>query len=151
MAGACPLARACEWTVISAVAGTWWFKGAVPVGLMFAGATLMVVAARSSTAHKLADGPVFGAWVSLLARPGMLAVLLFILTFKLGDAAMGFMVKPFWVDSGTAAEIGLVSVNVGLGSSIAPRRCVFAVDVQARGVRQGRQQACGRTEDYVLW
>jgi PAT family beta-lactamase induction signal transducer AmpG len=33
---------------------------------------------------------------------------------------MGFMVKPFWVDSGfTATEIGLVSVNLGLGLSIA--------------------------------
>jgi PAT family beta-lactamase induction signal transducer AmpG len=62
---------------------------------------------------------VFGAWVDLLARPGMLAVLVFILTFKLGDAAMGFMVKPFWVDAGfTPAQIGLVSVNVGLGLSI---------------------------------
>ena len=33
---------------------------------------------------------------------------------------MGFMVKPFWVDSGfTATEIGLVSVNLGLALSIA--------------------------------
>jgi PAT family beta-lactamase induction signal transducer AmpG len=40
--------------------------------------------------------------------------------FKLGDAAMGFMVKPFWVDAGfTAAQIGLVSVNIGLVLSIA--------------------------------
>jgi PAT family beta-lactamase induction signal transducer AmpG len=47
-------------------------------------------------------------------------VLLFILIFKLPDAAMGFMVKPFWVDAGfSAAEIGLVSVNIGLGLSIA--------------------------------
>jgi PAT family beta-lactamase induction signal transducer AmpG len=50
----------------------------------------------------------------------MVPVLIFILLFKLGDAAMGFMVKPFWVDSGfTPAQIGLVSVNVGLGLSIA--------------------------------
>ena len=47
-------------------------------------------------------------------------MLLFILIFKLGDAAMGFMVKPFWVDAGfTAAQIGLVSVNIGLALSIA--------------------------------
>jgi len=62
---------------------------------------------------------VFGAWVELLARPGMIAILVFILLFKLGDAAMGFMVKPFWVDSGfTNQQIGLVSVNVGLALSI---------------------------------
>jgi PAT family beta-lactamase induction signal transducer AmpG len=66
------------------------------------------------------EGPVFGAWVELLARPGMVAVLVFILSFKLGDAAMGFMVKPFWVDSGFSnAQIGLVSVNIGLALSIA--------------------------------
>ena len=42
------------------------------------------------------------------------------LIFKLGDASMGFMVKPFWVDAQfTATEIGLVSVNIGLALSIA--------------------------------
>jgi len=115
-----PLAKVAGWSAVQAVSGTWWFKGAVPVGLMFTGAALMVTAARGPQAQALADGPVFGAWVALLARPGMLAVLLFILLFKLGDAAMGFMVKPFWVDAGfTTAEIGLVSVNIGLGLSIA--------------------------------
>ena len=105
---------------IQPYAGTWWFKGAVPVGLMLLGSALMVRAARGPRAQAMADGPVFGGWVSLLARPGMLPVLLFILLFKLGDAAMGFMVKPFWVDSGfSPAQIGLVSVNVGLGLSIA--------------------------------
>ena len=58
--------------------------------------------------------------MELLRRPGIVPVLLFILVFKLGDAAMGFMVKPFWVDAGfTAAQIGLVSVNIGLVLSIA--------------------------------
>ncbi|RTL27720.1 MAG: MFS transporter [Burkholderiales bacterium] len=115
-----PVAKALGWAAVQAVSGTWWFKGAVPVGLMFAGAGLMVKAARGPQAHAMADGPIFGAWVELLARPGMLPVLLFILLFKLGDAAMGFMVKPFWVDAGfTPAQIGLVSVNVGLGLSIA--------------------------------
>ena len=114
-----PVAKAAGWAGIQSVSGTWWFKGAVPVGLMLLGASFMVVAARSPRAQALADGPVFGAWVGLLARPGMLAVLVFILLFKLGDAAMGFMVKPFWVDAGfTPAQIGLVSVNVGLGLSI---------------------------------
>jgi PAT family beta-lactamase induction signal transducer AmpG len=62
----------------------------------------------------------FGALMALLGRPHIWPVLLFILIFKLGDASMGFMVKPFWVDAGfTATEIGLVSVNIGLGLSIA--------------------------------
>ncbi len=58
--------------------------------------------------------------MELLRRPAILPVLLFILVFKLPDAAMGFMVKPFWVDVGfSAAQIGLVSVNIGLALSIA--------------------------------
>ncbi len=62
----------------------------------------------------------FGALMDLLKRPGIVPVLVFILIFKLADASMGFMVKPFWVDCGfTATEIGLVSVNIGLGLSIA--------------------------------
>ena len=115
-----PVGKALDWSAVTAISGTWWFKGGIPVGLMLLGASLMVRAARGPQADRLADGPVFGAWVALLARPGMLAVLVFILLFKLGDAAMGFMVKPFWVDAGfTPAQIGLVSVNVGLGLSIA--------------------------------
>lgn len=115
-----PVAKVYDWQAVLAVSSTWWFKGAIPVGLMLAGSSLMVHAAQRPQSQGLKDGPVFGAWVLLLARPGMISVLLFILLFKLGDAAMGFMVKPFWVDSGfTPAQIGLVSVNVGLGLSIA--------------------------------
>lgn len=115
-----PLARAAGWSAVAAASDTWWFRGACPVALMFAGAALMVTAARGPRAGLLREGPVFGAWVELLSRPGMIAILVFILLFKLGDAAMGFMVKPFWVDAGfTNQQIGLVSVNVGLVLSIA--------------------------------
>jgi len=115
-----PLARALGWSAVVEASAAWWFKGALPVGLMLAGAALMVRAARGPRAALMREGPVFGAWVELLARPGMIAILLFILLFKLGDAAMGFMVKPFWVDSGfTNQQIGLVSVNLGLALSIA--------------------------------
>ena len=98
-----PLARALGWSAVVDASATWWFKGALPVGLMLAGAALMVSAARGPRAALMREGPVFGAWVELLARPGMIAILLFILLFKLGDAAMGFMVKPFWVDCGLHA------------------------------------------------
>ncbi|WKB51147.1 MFS transporter [Eleftheria terrae] len=97
-----------------------WMKAFAPVCLMFAGAGLLVHAAQGPRAAAMRQGPVFGAWVELLARPGMLAMLLFILLFKLGDAAMGFMVKPFWVDAGFSnQQIGLVSVMFGLALSIA--------------------------------
>jgi PAT family beta-lactamase induction signal transducer AmpG len=75
---------------------------------------------RAEPAADATRGPMFGALMELAARPYIWPVLLFILIFKLGDASMGFMVKPFWVDAGfTATEIGLVSVNIGLGLSIA--------------------------------
>ncbi len=69
---------------------------------------------------QLNQGPMFGALLDMLRRPDMLPVIGFILLFKLGEASMGFMVKPFWVDAGfSASQIGLVSVNLGLVLSIA--------------------------------
>ncbi|MFA5627571.1 MAG: MFS transporter [Thiohalomonadaceae bacterium] len=74
----------------------------------------------AADASALRQGPMFGTLLSMLARPYMLPVIGFILIFKLGDAAMGFMVKPFWVDAGfSASQIGTVSVNLGLVLSIA--------------------------------
>jgi PAT family beta-lactamase induction signal transducer AmpG len=99
----------------------WWYA--------FAGAALLILYSGRYTRQAgntgaprppLAEGPVFGAVLEMLQRPAILPVILFILIFKLGDSAMGFMIKPFWVDSGfSAAQIGLVSVNIGLGLSIA--------------------------------
>jgi PAT family beta-lactamase induction signal transducer AmpG len=58
-----------------------------------------------------------GAWLS---RPGAPAVLAFVLIYKLGDASMGPMVKPFWLDSGLSVEeIGAVSTSVGVAASVA--------------------------------
>lgn len=55
-------------------------------------------------------------WVQ---RPGALAVFAFVLLYKLGDAAMGPMVKPFWLDSGlSVGEVGVVSSTVGMFATI---------------------------------
>jgi PAT family beta-lactamase induction signal transducer AmpG len=55
-----------------------------------------------------------------LLRPGAPLVFLFVLTYKLGDSAMGPMVKPFWVDRGLSVEeIGLISTTLGVVASIA--------------------------------
>jgi len=90
------------------------------VALVFMLGRSMHVPSAVAPGEDLTRGPMFGALMELLARPGILPVLLFILIFKLPDSAMGFMVKPFWVDAGfTAAQIGLVSVNIGLVLSIA--------------------------------
>ena len=107
----------------SRVEGFWLWAAIGAIAL----AGLLALAGRSRaaplptpSADAVPGGVMFGALMELLRRPGIVPVLLFILIFKLPDAAMGFMVKPFWVDAGfTASQIGLVSVNIGLGLSIA--------------------------------
>jgi len=50
----------------------------------------------------------------------MLPVLAFVVLYKVGDSALGRMVKPFWVDRGMSpTEIGIVSSSVGMGLTIA--------------------------------
>lgn len=75
-------------------------------------------AARAGDAE-IGGAPLFGALIEMLKRRHIIPVMLFVLTYKLGDVALGPMIKPFWVDAGfTDLEIGAVSVNVGLGLSI---------------------------------
>jgi PAT family beta-lactamase induction signal transducer AmpG len=101
----------------------WWFKGGAPVGLILLSAWLLTRGIRGQSAEVAtasASGPMFGAIVSLLNKKHALLLIGFILIFKLADSSIGFMIKPFWVDSGfTNTQIGLVSVNLGLGLSIA--------------------------------
>ena len=57
--------------------------------------------------------------ISLWRRPGVGAVLLFVLLFKLGDMALGPMARPFWVDREfTPLQIGLIPGTVGVVSTI---------------------------------
>jgi PAT family beta-lactamase induction signal transducer AmpG len=52
-------------------------------------------------------------------RPGFVVVMLFILTFKLGDMALGPMVRPFWVDRQfSPLQIGAVPGTLGVLSTI---------------------------------
>jgi PAT family beta-lactamase induction signal transducer AmpG len=54
-----------------------------------------------------------------LTRPRAVAVLFFVLCFKLGDMAMGPMVRPFWVDRGlSATEIGLITGTFGIVAAV---------------------------------
>ena len=107
---------------MAALKRAWWFKS-VPVVLILMAAFLFTRARRQESpqlAEAAAAGPVFGAIISLLNRKHALILIGFILIFKLADSSIGFMIKPFWVDSGfTNTQIGLVSVNLGLGLSIA--------------------------------
>ncbi|MEW6647499.1 MAG: MFS transporter [Pseudomonadota bacterium] len=97
-----------------------WFYAGTVAGLAWLVSVLRHRRNGNGGARALTEGPMFGTLLSMLTRPYMLPVIGFILIFKLGDAAMGFMVKPFWVDAGfSASQIGLVSVNLGLVLSIA--------------------------------
>jgi len=59
-------------------------------------------------------------WRLFLSKPGFWAVAAFVLTFKLGDMAIGPMIKPFWVDRQfTPVQIGLVPGTVGVVATIA--------------------------------
>jgi MFS transporter, PAT family, beta-lactamase induction signal transducer AmpG len=55
-----------------------------------------------------------------VARPGVIQVAGFILLYKLGDMAMGPMVRPFWLARGlSTTEIGLITGSLGVVASIA--------------------------------
>jgi PAT family beta-lactamase induction signal transducer AmpG len=55
-----------------------------------------------------------------LFRPGAVSVLLFVLIYKLGDAAMGPMPKALWLARGLGeSEIGLVATSAGVLATIA--------------------------------
>ncbi|MGH8371211.1 MAG: MFS transporter [Gammaproteobacteria bacterium] len=85
--------------------------------LLVAGIVLGIAQRRRGV--QVAPGPMLGAFLDMVERPGFLPVVGFILLYKLADTTGGFMVKPFMVDVHlTPAEIGLVSINLGLALSI---------------------------------
>jgi PAT family beta-lactamase induction signal transducer AmpG len=54
-----------------------------------------------------------------MTRPGWLAALLFIMLYKLGEAYLGVMANPFYIEMGfTTVEIADVSKVFGLGATI---------------------------------
>jgi MFS transporter, PAT family, beta-lactamase induction signal transducer AmpG len=55
----------------------------------------------------------------LITLPAFGAVLLFVLTFKLGDISLIPMTKPFWVDRGFSTESIGVASSVGIAAAIA--------------------------------
>ena len=69
-----------------------------------------------ATIDRVVVGPLRNFW----QRPGVLGVMLFVLTFKLGDMALGPMVRPFWVDRHfTPLQIGAVPGTIGVVSTVA--------------------------------
>jgi PAT family beta-lactamase induction signal transducer AmpG len=59
----------------------------------------------------------FARWIATWRA---IPLILFVLTYKLGEFAIGPMVKPFWVDQGrTVFEIGLIPTTFGIVLSVA--------------------------------
>jgi len=99
-----------DWRIIFAVVGT----------------GTLGLAAWASRLPSLPREPIDTAdWLSelweWLSRPGSWALFLFVLLFKMGDAAMAPMVKPFWLKGAELglAELGLVSITLGAGLTVA--------------------------------
>ena len=105
------------------------------VAFLTAAVLLAILALISSRLPRITQGPqrvpVTQSWSTTLAhgflnplksfwrRPGVIAVLLFVLLFKLGDMALGPMVRPFWVDRDfTPLQIGIIPGTVGVVSTI---------------------------------
>jgi MFS transporter, PAT family, beta-lactamase induction signal transducer AmpG len=70
----------------------------------------------------------------LLTLPAAIAVLIFVLTFKLGDSSLVPMTKPFWVDRGFSTEsigaastVGIVAAITGalVGGALTTRWGIF--------------------------
>src|SRR6185436_14119507 len=107
--GAVALADRVPWSVLFLV------LAASMAGLAIV-ATRIPPAARSetTTASWIAE---LRAWV---LAPGAFVLFAFTVLFKLGDAAMTPMLKPFWIDAGlTLAEVGLVSITLATIATVA--------------------------------
>ncbi len=108
-------------------------------------ALLLVVGVIALLLRRLPAEDPLAAWIKsalvepfldLQERPGWLAILLFVLLFKFGDAFAGVMANPFYVDLGfTNTEIANVSkiygviatlIGVGLGGVLVVRLGLMA-------------------------
>jgi len=59
------------------------------------------------------------ALASWAARPGLAAVLVFVLLYRIGDRAMAPMIPFFWVDRGfSLSEYGLYNSALGAGATV---------------------------------
>lgn len=107
--------------------GTVFLAAAFPWGPLYAGVALVffclgVLALRVPRLDLPADARAHGVggFVAWIANWRAVPLVLFVLTYKLGEFAIGPMVKPFWVDQGRSVfEIGLVPTTFGIVLSVA--------------------------------
>ncbi len=113
--------------LLVAVAGrTGWstaFWIAAGTMLVLAAVTAMLpspdVERTPSPSEGLLERTIWHPLRTLAVLPGFVAVLLFVMTFKMGDFALLVLVRPFWVDAGYSLEaIGLVLGTAGMVATI---------------------------------
>jgi PAT family beta-lactamase induction signal transducer AmpG len=110
--GMVALAQWVPWSVLFAAGGA-AFAG---LGLLARGIPRLDVPAES---RRRWLGP-FLEWIATWRAVPLVA---FVLTYKLGEFAIGPMVKPFWVDRGRSLlEIGLVPTALGILLAISEHR-----------------------------
>ena len=124
-AGAISLADILSWSQVYAV-----MAGLVVVGLATvllspeprepaAGGAGTDVGAGRLAAVGWLYGAVVAPFAQFMRRDGWVFILLFIMLYKLGDAYLGVMANPFYVEMGfTKQEIAAVSKVFGLGATI---------------------------------
>lgn len=100
-----------------------WSATFVGVAIIMAALALTVIAfspfhlarpaiAQAQTGKGL--GQIKESVQGLMAHPHMGAIIIFILTYKAGDAFLGAMISPFWRDMGfSGTQFGLASITVG--------------------------------------
>ncbi|MGB0681059.1 MAG: AmpG family muropeptide MFS transporter [Magnetovibrionaceae bacterium] len=125
--------------MLTAGAGALWLAAILSwneVYLVMAALVLIgvitVLVSKEPRPEELPENPLqsgWGSWFSkavvapfadFLTRPGWLLILAFILFYKMGDAYLGVMANPFYVEMGfSTVEIANVSKIFGLGATIA--------------------------------
>jgi PAT family beta-lactamase induction signal transducer AmpG len=103
------LAGILQWEVLYAIAG-----------LLFAILALSVLSVPRLDLPTKAREQWLSGFARWIATWRAIPLILFVLTYKLGEFAIGPMVKPFWVDQGrTMFEIGLIPTTFGIVLSVA--------------------------------
>jgi MFS transporter, PAT family, beta-lactamase induction signal transducer AmpG len=95
----------------------WHVAYVAMAGLMIVGLATVLLnkePVRPTTTESFADA-VVGPFLDFMSRPHWLMILLFVAFYKYGDALLGVMANPFYLDIGfSKTEIGLVSKGYGL-------------------------------------
>jgi PAT family beta-lactamase induction signal transducer AmpG len=114
----------------------WPFAFAVMAGLMLVGAVTVWMTAEPPVPPEIAaplpgDGPaakaaawvraaVVGPFAEFATRPSWLAILVFVVLYKFGDALAGVMANPFYVATGfTRVEVASISKIYGVFTTLA--------------------------------